>query len=154
MSILLQPLTAPDSQLLQLKRLSIPGSTSSLSFCSSIGGISPTAWVPYIETGLTSPGLIREAFASAFAEKYTEIDKALSDDAIDILSTLRNAIVHKGGVADKEYLQRRKYLLGLPAVAEGEPIPLDGQVVSHAIGETLFCCASLMGAVDEWLATN
>jgi hypothetical protein len=97
---------------------------------------------------------IREAYASAFAKKFTDIDKALSDDAIDILSTLRNAIVHKGGVVDKEYLQRRKYLAGLPEAAEGDPIPLDGQIVSHAIGETLFCCASLVGAVDEWLAIN
>jgi hypothetical protein len=97
---------------------------------------------------------IREAYASAFAERYTDIDKALSDDAIDVLSTLRNAIVHKGGVADKEYLQRRKYLSNLPEADEGQPIPLDGQVVSHAIGETLFCCASLMGAVDEWLTSN
>jgi hypothetical protein len=97
---------------------------------------------------------IREAYASAFAEKFSDIDKALSDDAIDVLSTLRNSIVHKGGIADKEYLQRRKYLTSLPEAHEGQPIPLDGQVVSHAIGETLFCCASLMGSVDEWLATN
>jgi hypothetical protein len=97
---------------------------------------------------------IREAYASAFAEKNTDIDNALKDDAIDILSTLRNAIVHRGGVADKEYLQRRKYLPGLPDAADGQVIPLDGKVVSHAIGETLFCCVTLIGAIDDWIASN
>jgi hypothetical protein len=97
---------------------------------------------------------IREAYASAFAENNTDIDNALKDDAVDILSTLRNAIVHRGGVADKEYLQRRKYLPGLPEAADGQVIPLDGKLVSHAIGETIFCCVTLIGVVDSWIASN
>src|SRR3954468_982458 len=53
---------------------------------------------------------IREAYSCAFSRKYNEIDRALLDDALDILSTLRNVIVHRASIADREYERRLKYL--------------------------------------------
>jgi hypothetical protein len=82
------------------------------------------------------------------------IEHLADDDAVLVIDETGFLKQGKGRITDKEYLQRRKYLSNLPEADEGQPIPLDDQVVSHAIGETLFCCASLMGAVDEWLATN
>jgi hypothetical protein len=68
---------------------------------------------------------IREAYASAFPEKEgsKDIDAALTDDALDALSALRNVIVHRGGKADKEYVARCSYLPNLPK-AEERHIPL------------------------------
>jgi hypothetical protein len=39
---------------------------------------------------------IRIAYAEAFSENADDLDKILLDDALDILSALRNVIVHKG----------------------------------------------------------
>jgi hypothetical protein len=97
---------------------------------------------------------IREAYASAFCEKADNIDKILSDDALDVVSALRNVIVHKGAVADKEYLARCKHLPKLPHAGEGQEVPLDGEIVSSAIGEAIYCSAHLIGAVDEWITAH
>jgi hypothetical protein len=97
---------------------------------------------------------IRNAYAEAFSKKADDIDKILLDDALDILGALRNVIVHKGGIADREYLEKRAYLSNLPLAEIGQPIPIDGQVTAHAIGEVIFCCAKLVDTVDEWLANN
>ena len=97
---------------------------------------------------------IREAYASAFSEKENsdDIDNALSDEALDIISVLRNVIVHRNGIADREYVDRCAYILALPKACEGEPIAFDGQLVAHVIGEMLFCAARLFDAVDAWIA--
>jgi hypothetical protein len=97
---------------------------------------------------------IREAYASAFWEQADDIDKILSDDALDVLSVLRNVIVHKGAVADREYLARCKYLPKLPRPEEGQEVPLDGEIVSSAVGEAIYCSAHLIGAVDEWITAH
>jgi hypothetical protein len=97
---------------------------------------------------------LREAYACAFCEKADDIDQILSDDALDVLSALRNIIVHKGAVADKEYLARCKYLSKLPKAEEGNAIPLDGEVISYTIGEAIYCSAYLVDAVDKWVTAH
>ena len=99
---------------------------------------------------------IREAYACAFESgtETAEIDKILLDDALDILSALRNVIVHGGGNSHREYLARRKFLPALPEAQEGQPIPLDGENVSKTIGEALFCAATLLAKVDDWLLSH
>jgi hypothetical protein len=97
---------------------------------------------------------IRNAYAEAFSKEADDIDKILLNDALDILSALRNVIVHRGGVADKEYVEKSVYLSGLPLAGIGQPIPIDGRVAAHAIDEVILCCAKLVDAVDVWLANN
>jgi hypothetical protein len=97
---------------------------------------------------------IREAYAAAFCEKTDDLDKALTDVALDILSALRNVIAHKAGIADREYLDRCKTFDGLPRATEGHSIELDGKMTAHMIGEAAFCCAVLIRNVDEWLSVH
>jgi hypothetical protein len=103
---------------------------------------------------MTTYGTCWQAGTSAFCEKADNIGKILSDDALDVLSAIRNVIVHKGAVADREYLTRCKYLSKLPHAEEGQEVPLDGKLVSRAIGEAIYCSAHLIGAVDEWITAH
>jgi hypothetical protein len=53
---------------------------------------------------------------------------------------------------------RLKRMMLAPAfvgeLAEGALISIDGQIASHAIGETIFCSYKLIDAVDTWLALH
>ena len=67
---------------------------------------------------------------------------------------IRNAIVHKGARADREYTRRRKALNDLQAAEEGQTIPIDGEITSHMIGDTIYCSVKLIAAVDDWIAAH
>jgi hypothetical protein len=96
---------------------------------------------------------IREAYASAFHKNCGQIDAALGDDALDVLSAVRNVIVHKAGIADAEYLKRTKYLkLPVGKAGIGALVPLDGQVVVHLIAPAIASASKLLGAVDDWIS--
>jgi hypothetical protein len=95
---------------------------------------------------------IREAYASAFHEKSTQIDAALSNNALDSLSAVRNVIVHRAAIADAEYLKRAKRLkVPIPPAGIGAQVPLDGQVVVELIAPAISCASKLIGAVDDWI---
>ena len=96
---------------------------------------------------------IREAYSSAFDRNYTDIDAALSNDALDALSAVRNVIVHRAAIADAEYARRAKYL-PLPFRKEGIPIILEGKITVGLIKPAVVCAANLIGAVDDWIAKD
>jgi len=96
---------------------------------------------------------IREAYASAFHQNSSEIDKALGDDSLDALSAVRNVIVHKAAIADEEYLKKTKYLkLPIGKAGVGAIVPLDGEVVVKLIAPARASATKLLGAVDSWIA--
>jgi hypothetical protein len=96
---------------------------------------------------------IREAYASAFHENSSDIDEALSDEALDALSAVRNVIVHKAAIADDEYFKKTKYLkLPIGKGGVGAIVPLDGEVVVNLIAPARASAAKLLFAVDDWLA--
>lgn len=96
---------------------------------------------------------IREAYAAAFHKNSDHIDAALSDDALDALSAVRNVIVHRAGIADTEYLRRSKHLK-LPPANAGAPIHLDGQIVVNLVRPAFACGSKLIGAVDDWISRD
>src|SRR5437773_1998943 len=68
---------------------------------------------------------IREAYGCAFDKDSAEIDSILTDRSIDALQATRNVIVHKAGIADRDYI-RRMTDLKLPPLGLINNIILDG----------------------------
>jgi hypothetical protein len=96
---------------------------------------------------------IREAYASAFYKNHSQIDAALSDDALDALSAVRNVIVHRGAIADAEYVKKTQYLkLPIGKAGVGAIVPLDGEVVVNLIAPAIGSATKLLGAVDDWIS--
>src|SRR5262245_14892449 len=48
----------------------------------------------------------RRAYSEAFPKGAIAVQAAISDRTLDALSLVRNLIVHKGGIVDKEFLER------------------------------------------------
>jgi hypothetical protein len=97
---------------------------------------------------------IRDAYEVAFYKKADEIDNIVTDNCYDRLSALRNVIVHKGAIADAEYVRRAKDIAGLPILKKGEKIELNGKMVADLVHETSNSTARLIHSVDQWLVTN
>jgi hypothetical protein len=99
----------------------------------------------------TSLDGIRTAYGEAFSKDNKEIDCNICSETFDILSALRNCIIHKAGIADKEYFQRTKRLSYLPKAQIGEKLKIDGQIVAWAIVSTSIGGRCIAEAVDNWI---
>jgi hypothetical protein len=97
---------------------------------------------------------IRDAYEAAFYKKADDLDQIIMDDCYDRLSALRNVIVHKGAIADAEYVRRTKDFSMLPQVKKGETVQLNGKMVADLVHESSQATARLIAAVDQWLVTN
>jgi hypothetical protein len=102
----------------------------------------------------TTLGGIREAYASAFHKDFDDIDTFIFNESLDRLSALRNVIVHKGGIADSEYVRRAKDFSALPQTKAGEKVILDGKMVADLIADVIVECAGLAQKVDMWLLNH
>jgi hypothetical protein len=97
---------------------------------------------------------IREAYECAFYRDYADLDRAIMNVCFDKLSLLRNVIVHKGAIADYEYIEKTKSISGLPPLEKGDALSLDGKLVSDLIHEAINNCSALLTSVDKWLADH
>jgi hypothetical protein len=97
---------------------------------------------------------IRENYELAFYTDVAKISEALSNDLLDTLSSVRNLLVHRGGVVDERYLRRTKNLQLAPQAVIGERIKLDGDIVERLSLAMQLLGASLLHAVDEWLVAH
>ena len=96
---------------------------------------------------------IREAYSVAFFENSTQIDTALSNNALDALSAVRNVIVHRSAIVDLEYRERARNL-HIPNAEAGKPLLLDGETVVRLIRPALKCSTNLLSSVDDWISGN
>ena len=99
---------------------------------------------------------IREAYAEAFSRDYDTIDAILSDKALDALALVRNNLVHNGGIIDEQIVRRAG---DLPTelrttTSIGQPMLLNGELVSQLVGPVFKCGYGLVLAVDDWLASH
>ena len=93
---------------------------------------------------------IRASYSRAFSKDYDELDMVLKDTCFDALAVVRNVLVHKAGIVDKEYIDNSKGL-AVPQGVFGEPIELDGEITFCLTRAVVDKCAELMKAVDAWL---
>jgi hypothetical protein len=96
----------------------------------------------------------RDAYAQAFWEDGGAILSAVSERSLDSLSVLRNVLVHKNGIADKEYESRANNLPLIPQLKEGDRVQLDGAIVSHLFWPCCEHCLALIIEVDKWITTH
>jgi hypothetical protein len=96
----------------------------------------------------------REYYKLAFYTDDATITEILSNDLLDTLSTVRNLLVHRGGVVDERYLRRTKSLPLAPKAKIGERIKLDGDIVERLSLAMQLLGASLLQAVDQWLSAH
>jgi hypothetical protein len=52
----------------------------------------------------------REAYMRAFSEKSSKVDAGIASKSFDALSAARNALLHRAGEADEEYVKQQKFL--------------------------------------------
>jgi hypothetical protein len=95
----------------------------------------------------------REAYMRAFSEKSSRVDTAIASKSIDALSAVRNALLHRAGEADDEYVRQQK-ILPIPKADKGEKIKLNGQNTSDLIKPAIASSRSLMIAVNDWIRDN
>jgi hypothetical protein len=96
---------------------------------------------------------IREAYRLAFSRNYEIIDEAVDYNGLDALNAVRNLIVHKAGIVDREYLKRAD-TLNIPVAEVGKPILLDGNLVMEMMISVISGSNRLIVGVDDWIATN
>jgi hypothetical protein len=97
---------------------------------------------------------IRKNYELAFYADGAKINNALANDLLDTLSSVRNLLVHRGGVVDDRYLRRTKSLALAPKAPVGERIKLDGDIVERLSVGMQFIGSLLLHGVDEWLVTH
>jgi hypothetical protein len=105
--------------------------------------------------GFTRLSGAREAYMRAFPKKNSpRVDSAIESKSLDILSAVRNVLLHRAGEADDEYVRQQQQFLTLPKAGKGEKIRLNGQNTSEIIKSAIASSKSLMIAVDDWIADN
>lgn len=105
---------------------------------------------------------IRRAYRAVFADKpnrppsphAAELLDAINSKVIDEIAVVRNAIVHRAGVCDADYLSESEGLLGIPQVALGEPTPLDDRFVGGLVERSFKTATGLILAADRWVVAN
>lgn len=94
---------------------------------------------------------MRRAYCQAFSKDFDAIADALADHAFDHLAAVRNAIVHKAGKADREFLRRVTKSPRLSAIQEGHNIPIDGLLLSELIPPVIIKAVEFLNAVGVWI---
>lgn len=101
---------------------------------------------------------IRDTYSLAFSEKNkfkpTDIDAALSGVQLESLAIVRNAIVHRAGKADAEYVRRQKHCKSAPYTKKGKEITLDRETIRTLIDPVVMSSLNLIKGVDQWLKMN
>ena len=97
----------------------------------------------------------REAYSMSFPDdgryRAVAIDNALADQSLDILSIVRNVIVHSGGIVDEEYDRKRKGLPNAPARGVGESFEWNVDSVARLVEPVVDCSVKLINGADKWL---
>ena len=101
---------------------------------------------------------LRDAYTRVFFEHADSINNALNDEHLRCLAALRNVIVHKAGVCDKEFIDEMKtvrQIPGFPATYNpGERLQLNGQGLFNLLLPALKSVVNLIKAVDVWLTCH
>jgi hypothetical protein len=100
---------------------------------------------------------IRGAFQNGF--NSSPIDAALADPSLNASPLLRNLIVHKGSVVDKDFkdgiASAAPFLDRFCSLKEDlDKIEVDGALVKAVIDAVFTSCRNLIQAVDSWFEHN
>jgi hypothetical protein len=94
---------------------------------------------------------IREAYHRAFAEQSKSIDGILDDPELQYAAAVRNLLVHKRGIVDKEFLKQVSGIPDVPKTPVKGSFPLSGKLSAQLADSCRSCATSLVVAVHGWL---
>ena len=100
---------------------------------------------------------IRDSYKQAFKPDGDNIKAAIFSDSITALALLRNILVHKAGIVDKDFttgVQASPALTPFVGLSEGEEVKLDGEIVRSLFDPLINTCCDLLVAVDNWLQVH
>jgi hypothetical protein len=76
------------------------------------------------------------------------------DNCFNKLSAVRNVLVHKGGIADSEFVNTVKQFPEFSGISIGTRIPVDGKMIRDLVGPAIEKSIALIRAVDEWIVDH
>jgi hypothetical protein len=101
-----------------------------------------------------SLGGIREAYRLAFSEDADAVTAPLEHEALDVIAALRQISVHRGGIADRDYLRKTSGKTNAPSALLGEEVHLTGDLLSNLFLAAYPEIIAMFRGVDEWLASH
>jgi hypothetical protein len=96
---------------------------------------------------------IREHYWRSFG-KFRDVHRVLSHRGNDTLAAVRNLIVHRGGIVDKEFLEK---VSGIPEFSSAKmehALHLDFELVRKLIVPAVRRGATLVAGVQRWIDQN
>jgi hypothetical protein len=94
---------------------------------------------------LTSLKNIREAYEAALG-KSPEVAGLFAGEDLNLLEICRHVIVHRAGIIDAEFSKRTRRMSF--KVSEGQPLPLNGKLVSTLANAAIMAGCNLLALVD------
>lgn len=94
---------------------------------------------------------IREAYHRAFFVKYQSIDDILNDEGLEYAAAVRNLLIHKQGVVDREFRDQTARVTNAIRPPVGEVFPMSGAVCQQLTDSCRCCAGWLINAVHAWI---
>jgi hypothetical protein len=96
----------------------------------------------------------RDAYIKVFPEAKSQIDAIFTNEPLRWLAAIRNVVVHNACRADAEFVKLVKGHPTLNAVAVGDRIPVDGEVLGQSAAAGFEQGKALLLFIDKWLTDN
>ncbi len=94
---------------------------------------------------------IRDAYVFAFFEDCDEILTAINDPSLTALSKVRNVLVHKAGLVDKEFMEGSGKLPALSGAVIDKPLIVTGDMYRNIFDPVYDSCVRLFRGVSNWI---
>jgi hypothetical protein len=95
-----------------------------------------------------------KAFAAAFPQSAKDLAAIFDDQSLRWLAQVRHVLVHNAGKADPDFERNVGGHSVLGGVGVGNPVPLDGPLVTELVEAGVKQSKALIQFVDEWLTRN
>lgn len=97
---------------------------------------------------------IEKAYRKTFGADDQILMGIFRDNELKWLNAVRNVLVHKGGIADDEFQRRVQEHPSLSTVKVGEPVPINGELVSSSFSAVAERSRELLLYVADWMIKN
>lgn len=97
---------------------------------------------------------IRESYRLAFSDQYNDIEAILNDKGLQYAAAVRNLLIHKRGIIDKEFEEQTAGFPDVPKFdRKGPPItfPLTGETCAKLTDSCRTSACWLVNAVHAWI---
>ncbi len=97
---------------------------------------------------------IRDAYRLAFTDQFKPIEDILNDSGLQYAAAVRNLLIHKRGIIDKEFHEQTAGIADVPRYApNGPPVafPLTGETCAKLSDSCRTSACWLVNAVHAWI---